>query len=381
MQGCHIQQGRQVIRLAGAAAFVAALLAGSTGAFAQSRAPGAVGLSTPGALQQVGRSGSAGTFNSYSYGLGAVGQSSSPTENVLQTSISRTANYSISRKPGSSSHLANTAVVMSKATRSTIYQPLNTKVQTATGLSFAALSSAMSDTGTLGTESYLHAIGAASTDALSAQDQPITSLVPNRPGKYRNLIARGEKLFRAGKYAEAFDTFKRASYMNRRDPAILLGMSHAEFGMGNFPMATYYLQRALRFLPELPSVPLRPRGFFADQRRFSYNTRRLKDRIRERPTEAGSYLLLAYLQWFKDNPDTNTVKQTLSLGLSAATEPELVDAFEIFRDAVDAISAAEAPGGLAKAITQPTAQMPPEGNSPGQADQATSPGGTKASGQ
>jgi len=376
MQGCRIQPGREATRLAIVVVSAAALFAGSAAAYAQSRVRGAINVASPGRIARLGQNSPTQVFNTYSYGLGAVGQASAPAENVLRTSISRRASFTISRTGGGAS-LPKAPAVAAKATGSAIYQPLNMQVHVSRGHSFAALSSAMSGASALGAESYLQAIGAAST-ALSAGDEPITSLVPSRPGKYGNIIARGEELLRAGRHAEAFDTFKRASYMNRRDPAILLSMSHAEFGMANFPMATYYLQKAIRFLPELPSVPLRPDGFFADKRLFRYNMTRLRDRIRERPTEAGSYLLMAYLLWFQDEPDIKGVQQTLSLGLSAATEPELVDAFEIFRDAVDAVSADDSLGELAGPMTQPTVRVSGKGNSPEEAEQATSPSGTPA---
>lgn len=151
------------------------------------------------------------------------------------------------------------------------------------------------------TLAYLQAIGAVSPDVLTERVRPLTSLVPDQPGVYRTYMRRGEEHFRAGRFAQAFDEFRIAHDVSAASVESLLSLAHTRFAAGaaSYPAASFYVQRALRKLPELPLAPLRPSALFGDERTYRLCVERLDGHLRRYPRDAGAQLLSAYFAWFE----------------------------------------------------------------------------------
>jgi hypothetical protein len=172
---------------------------------------------------------------------------------------------------------------------------------------------------------------------LAKQDsQPITSLVPAGQGLYHNYMEDGEKAFRDRDYAKAFSKFRMANYLGQKDPESLLSMSHAQFATKCYPLAAYYLRQALKYMPRLPMVPLRPKAFYADASQYVQNIQDLDDALETHPQDADLLLLRAYYAWFDvDELDSERLtKESLEKALTGINSPGVTLSIEQFWDAM-----------------------------------------------
>jgi len=102
---------------------------------------------------------------------------------------------------------------------------------------------------------YLHAIQMPTGHLRTAkQGQAVTSLVPPDAGLYKTYMQRGEDAMHDGNFAEAFAMFQMANDIEGKDPDSLVSLVHATFALAkqSYYRSAYYLQKAVRYLPELP---------------------------------------------------------------------------------------------------------------------------------
>ena len=277
----------------------------------------------------------------YSFGLGGLESiTPSPDSGVLRSSISYTASFSIPR-----SHTATPPIPFDMAPPVTdfsgerVYDPLPPAIvprrPAKAGAGLAQAPGAM----TVARE-YIEAIGVVSAGVLADRAQAIASLVPREPGLYRDHMAKAEEAFRRGDFNAAFDEFRLANLIRGRSPESLLGMAHSRFATArhSYSAASFYLQEAIKYLPELPLVPLEVKSLYGDPRAYARCLDYLDEHLKKSDTDADGYLLLAYFRWF--DQDAAGAEEALSRARSAckaagsrqAKSDPLVEAITAFHD-------------------------------------------------
>ncbi|MDY6914393.1 MAG: hypothetical protein SVT52_08060 [Planctomycetota bacterium] len=179
---------------------------------------------------------------------------------------------------------------------------------------------------------YLEAVYAAAGSSLLKSDETITSLVPQGPGAYRTYMERGEAAFRTGDFAKAFDEFRLANSISWHNPESLLSLLHARLALDrySYARAAFYFREALRYLPELPLVPLQPKGFYGNRARYVDHLMRLEAYVRKHPNDSDAAMVLTYLHWFDNR--TDSARQALAGALASANNPDQIEAIETFWD-------------------------------------------------
>jgi len=186
---------------------------------------------------------------------------------------------------------------------------------------------------------YLQSVGPSELAARPQANKPITSLVPSRRGVYAMLLALGEKAFRRGQttasssdFDVAFSYFERASVIAPHAPETLVSLTHARFATSSvaYAAAAHYLRQALKYLPELPLVPLRPKLFYgsdtAAASRYVRHLARLEKHLADMPDDVDALLLLAYFRWFSGL--TNDARVALATAMTIAVEDNDKDTVE-----------------------------------------------------
>jgi len=201
---------------------------------------------------------------------------------------------------------------------------------------------------------FAEAVG--ETAKLEGADQTLTTLVPDQPGQYRDMMFRGEELLKSGQFVSAYEHFRVANDIVGRTPEPLLDMAHARFGSARFSYASpaYYIRRALKYMPELPRVPLRPKAFFKSPAVFGDRIIRLETHLDEKPNDGDALLVLAYLRWFAENPNIRVVRRSLQKALHLSDSEEKTEAINIFWDAL--VAGGKAKGKLTPKPPKPTTQ-------------------------
>ncbi len=185
----------------------------------------------------------------------------------------------------------------------------------------------------------------ASSSFLQQKGQPITSLVPKNEGLYRRYMVRGDRAFRQGNYREAYAGFQIANDLGGHDPESYVCLVHTEFALSaySYAKACYFLEQALRYMPELPLANIRPRGFYDNEAKYAQQLVALVDHTEKRPSDHEAILLLAYFRWFEDKRDVAGTQKLLSEALAAGLakkDPLLIDAVETFWRGIVASGAA-----------------------------------------
>lgn len=345
-----------------AAAAPLAILLVASAALGQGR--GSVSIRTPGTLSRVGV-GAIDQFRYYSFGVGSLTRSSAaPGGNVLRSSVAGPSSFDIIRAGGGATGGGAFGAIDSPGPlvgSRKVYSSPGTSGRVSFGGGRGAFSGIASDS--LAPLAYLKTIGAVSDESLTRPGEPITSFVPEQPGPYRKLMDEAETAMRDGRYADAFDRYKLVSYIDNRDPAVLLGLAHTQIAFGRSASAAGYVGRALRQFPELPLLPIRTKAFFPSSRAYrSIVTEMSAVALSNRSPEA--QLVVAYLEWFREEPDAEAARRALARGLEMTQEPDLTEAMEIFLDGIDA-----AAGPSAEADTRPA----PSATAPAPADASRSP--------
>lgn len=309
--------------------------AGPTSLYAQSRLAKGVGSSSVSPSEPGGTSSSA-NFKNYSYGSTGK-QYGAPTTDILGGSMSNTSNSS---SPFSFNYNGL------QANKSTA--PMTPGLTPAAGgndFMYRGLSSNAQDVG--GGEGAVGALLRQRSNLWLSQDynhaghllgagkeglEPIKSLVPSGGGLYHDYIESGEKAFQAGDYAVAFSKFRMANYIGEKDPESLLSMSQAQFGEKCYPLAAYYLRQALRYMPGLPTLPLRPKAFYGDPSVYVQNVQDLDGYLVGHPRDTDALLLRAYYAWFDADAldSTGVARDSLQKALAGNSTPDVTLAIEAF---------------------------------------------------
>jgi len=259
-------------------------------------------LSQP-SLRRVGQGSVVHTFQRYSYGLGNLNRpSSSAPPSLLRSRAFSSSRYRI-RSPGSSGRGgAETGLSMRTSTGkpTRMYTPVSSMFKLPPPAAPVANTAKMLRSMKI----YLDLQDVNPNQNLKKQEEPITSFVTDQAGDYGKYMAEGERLFRQNQYARALAQFRRANYLRPDNVESLLSMCHAEFALSRYATASFHLQQALRFLPELPTVPLKPRGFFKDQDQYDNQLQRLRSYLGRYPDNPDVNLLIAYFAWFDDDETT-----------------------------------------------------------------------------
>ena len=346
------------------------VLASTAGVSAQSRKQ--INISAPGSRTQrtVGERSSLQRFNKYSYGLGGL---SSPMPgkggNTLNASIPglgrRSANRS-TKTPAGGAALPDIGKAPSGGQMYRSSAMIVPQVAQPTGKTFSETLTGGKETVYASAQSYLSLMDEISESDLVDPNQPVTSMVPQDPSPYATYMEDGERAMKAGDFLRACNEFRLANRLSDKDPERLLSLSQASFAKSlfSFGEAAFYLRRALKYFPELPLVPLRPKAFFGDTpigaSRYAERILLLEDHTKKLPTDTDAQLLLAYFRWFEG--DVEATQKALSLALASAQQAkdlDMVEVIEIFWDGM--LATGKVSGQLMPAASQERSSQPAGG--------------------
>ncbi|GEM_PF-2021499 len=192
---------------------------------------------------------------------------------------------------------------------------------------------------------FVQELERASTSLLSKKGEPITSLVPTEPSVYRTYMQRGDRAFRQSNYREAYANFQIANDLGDHDAESYICLLHAQFALSSvsYAQAYYFLEQALRHMPELPLANLRPRGFYDSSAKYAQQLVALQEHTEKHPGDHEAVLLLAYFRWFEQERDVAGTRNLLSRALAAGQmkrAPFVIEAVETFWRGVVATGAA-----------------------------------------
>jgi len=208
---------------------------------------------------------------------------------------------------------------------------------------------------------YLRALEEAATSLLSDRGKPITSLVPNPPGPYRQSMLKGDRAFRANNYHDAYTYFRIANDIGGNDPESLICLTHTQFALSrySYAKAAFFLELALKRMPELPGAPLRPMGFYGDSDKYAQHMYALDQHVQANRSDGEAQLLLAYFRWFGEVQDSQAARTALSHALAAALKKRdtyLLEAVRTFWDGM--VASGKVSGKLAPARQRDVAKEP-----------------------
>ncbi len=270
-----------------------------------------VNISDIGRGTQIGDTAASRTFRDYSTGVGSLGRSrSGGGTSVLRSSLSASS-LGVTRRSRSATggtDLGNSGLD-STSGRPTVSRGRDYGSGPSTLIRSGGYGSGVSALGTLarsdpmyGTRAFLTAVK--DEDTLKTdRTEPITSLVPDEPSKYQEYLAKGEQYFKAAKYTDALGWFEMASVFDGDDPESLLSITHAKTALQAYPSAAFMLRKAVRNFPELPVLPLQPRGFYGDPLDYTDQIAKLREYVSKNSYDADGHMLLAYYNWFEGNTE------------------------------------------------------------------------------
>ncbi len=292
-----------------------------------------------------------GTFQRYSYGLGATGRRGGGGGGVLSQSLSA-GSYTISRGRASAAASPMGGSLRGvlgggPAGSQVIYQPQGPNLavdvggggSSLGGLGEGALSGPTNTLGDPETVSRLSAVeramGSVVVEAfgLAAEDVepagPLTSLAPTEGGGlYGQFLREGDARFRQRDYLEAEHQFQMSLDIARKAPESLLSLAHASFALNQYPLSAYYLRRAAEVFPELALAPVALRSFFADDAEFDTVLGYLRAHLEANPDDAAGLFTLGYVLWF--DGQTAAAADALRRAAQINAEPLLREGLEAF---------------------------------------------------
>lgn len=203
------------------------------------------------------------------------------------------------------------------------------------GIGQALLANSSSPTAFGLARAFVQELERASTSLLRKKGEPITSLVPAEPSVYRTYIIRGDRAFRQSNYREAYANFQIANDLGDHDAESYVCLLHAQFALSSvsYAQACYFLEQALRHMPELPLANLRPRGFYDSPSKYAQQLVALQEHTEKYPSDHEAMLLLAYFRWFEQERDVAGTRNLLGRALAAGQEkrdPLVIEAVETF---------------------------------------------------
>ncbi|MFP4138968.1 MAG: tetratricopeptide repeat protein [Planctomycetota bacterium] len=286
---------------------IGTLLLWAGSASAQGRS--SVSISNIGRGTQIGDTAASRTFRDYSSDVGSLSRSSAGGGTSVLRSSLRTGSMGVTRRSRlatSRTDLGNSALD-STSGRPTISRGADYGSGGSTLIRSGGYGGGVSALGSLarsdplyGTRAFLSAVK--DDDRLKTdRREPITSLVPDEPSKYQEYLAKGERYFKAAKYTDALGWFEMAGVFDGDDPESLLSLTHTKTALEEYPSAAFTLRKAIRSFPELPVLPLQPRGFYGDPLDYTDQMAKLREYVSKNTFDADGHLLLAYYNWFEGN--------------------------------------------------------------------------------
>ena len=314
----------------------AATMAAMAGyAYAQGR--GEVTISGPGQLRGVGTGGAVGIFQSYSFGVGSLQSGAASYTNPLRSAMESAASYNISR-PDIGTPSGGLTPLDLTPSGGRAYSPVG-------GGSPALLrssgASAFDDLGSSSrmlqaTSSYIGSLGGSPDVGIAARLAPVTSLVGGGGDQFSTYMSEGEKAFLAGNFEAAMERYAMANTINPKNPESLLSLAHVSFAMSrnSYYRAAYYIGQALKFMPDLPLVPLQPRAFFAKPQDYTERIDWLNKYLQTHPFDNDAFFVAAYFRWF--DQDVEGARLALLKARGGKIAPDLQEAIDTFWDGMKA---------------------------------------------
>ena len=328
---------------------------------------------------------SATNFSDYSWGLGRLGSSSSSYSNsVLRSSVSKAANYSSRSRSSRSGGISTSLFSSSRSTRARSYSAPTSRTQGSTrsykvsgssrsvgkgapnipsfnkyqapnlGLSKKDKPDATLGGKKIGDESKLFSAGkrfmnpgqayvacfktdkadAKSDDEKVDKSKVVKTLAPDQEGLYRHMMLRGEDAFKRQQYQQAVSNFKQVAMLFDASPESMLSLMHSYFATADrsYEMPAYYLQKALVKLPELLLLDIHPKNFYGQQNVTVYvrDQVRLENFIRKNPENSDAHLIHAYLLWLEG--DTKAFEKAIKTARKYTRNLKKIDALNTMWD-------------------------------------------------
>jgi hypothetical protein len=139
-----------------------------------------------------------------------------------------------------------------------------------------------------------------------------------------------------------------ANDVGGNDPESLICLTHTRFALSrySYAKAAYFLEQALKFMPELPLANLRPVGFYGTVGKYAEHLFVLQEHVAKAPSDGEALLLLAYFRWFGEAQDVKATHKALSRALACALKKKdafLVEAIRAFWDGMIAAEKVSGP--------------------------------------
>lgn len=190
-----------------------------------------------------------------------------------------------------------------------------------------------------GLDAYLLAMGRGS-ELRVEEDKPITSFVPDATSIYRDHMKKGDEHFRKGEYFDANGVFEIALTFSRRVPEVHLSLAHVRFALGSYYGASFHLQQALTYFPELALVRMKIRDFYAEgkPKEFDEHCAKLKERLDDPAAGGDLWLLMAYVLYFdgKANEAAEALRRADQLSRRSEENQAIAQAAQTFWDGMAA---------------------------------------------
>jgi hypothetical protein len=318
------------------------------------------------------------TFNSYSSGIGNLSSGGGVSNSILRSKVSSPAR-SVSQQRGMRSTAGRGTSALSQS-RQVMRSPSAPSMKTPAGSRNAArmpgtsmytqqnpdlagatpvVPQARSLPGATSTEgffqrnhqlsslssgtTYFQAVGSAENKPMTSEDN-VTSLVPDEPGPYREMMKVGERELRQRNYRRAAAKFELARDLSMNSPETMLHLFHTHFATagGVYTLASHYLQETLKVFPELPLVNIQPKFFYSEQELYLQDLTALQRYLQRTPQDADAQLVHGYLQFRQG--EVEDARRALAEVVQAKQNKALSETARILWDGIVATGQAE--GGL-----------------------------------
>ncbi len=145
--------------------------------------------------------------------------------------------------------------------------------------------------------------------------------------KYLEL---GDFYFRAGRFAEAADSYSRARTYAPNDAGIHFVLADAAFANDDYHFAAFLIKEALRLDPALASAKFDKRTLYGEPKLFDEQMAKLERYLEEKPYDAMAHLVRGYNLLFSDRIVTAIVafRRVLEIAPGDVAAQAFLDALE-----------------------------------------------------
>jgi len=195
--------------------------------------------------------------------------------------------------------------------------------------------------------------------------RPITSFVPiEETGSYRQLMEKGERALKEGRYYDADMSFRMALSLGQHPAETHLALVHTYCAQERYHLAGYHLVKAIEHFPDLPLASMSIRSFYGSTRTFVSILEKLEKAAKNSGVDPDFYLMLGYFQYFDDDPEAASASIRKAYNLCNQSKNErLKEAILAFWKGM--VAAGKAHGELAP-TTAPIKKLPASFTEPNQ---------------